>query len=173
MLAKRPADRYQSMAALLEELEPVLEALGGVQHGPASVSRAAAKSKEPDTKALDLPRTTQFNRPQDAETAAAMNDNTTLEPPSRSAPAVGIDLGTTYSAVAFLDSAGRPLVLSNAEGDKTTPSVVLLDDGDVIVGKEAAKAMATDMESIAECAKRDLGLKLFRKTVGGEEFPPR
>ena len=65
-------------------------------------------------------------------------------------PAVGIDLGTTFSAVARLDDIGRPDTLINAEGDKTTPSVVLIDGTDVVVGKEAAKAMATDMHAIAE-----------------------
>ena len=39
-------------------------------------------------------------------------------------PAVGIDLGTTYSAVARLDDLGRPQTLINAEGDKITPSVM-------------------------------------------------
>ena len=42
-----------------------------------------------------------------------------------SSAAVGIDLGTTYSAVAHLDAHGRPVTLVNAEGDLVTPSVVL------------------------------------------------
>lgn len=87
--------------------------------------------------------------------------------------AVGIDLGTTFSAVAYLDDTGRPQTLVNAEGDKVTPSVVLFDDGDVVVGKEAVKALATDMESIAECAKRDLGQMAFHKSFHGKQFPPQ
>ena len=55
--------------------------------------------------------------------------------------AVGIDLGTTYSAVAFLDNSGRPQTLINAEGDKLTPSTMLFDGQSVIVGKEAVKAL--------------------------------
>ncbi|MBP88420.1 MAG: hypothetical protein CMJ64_17185 [Planctomycetaceae bacterium] len=172
MLAKLPDERYQTMAELIVELEPLLESSGGVQHSVPSAALTPSRSKEPDTKTLDLPATTKITRPSDTEKAAASNDNATMDRPTRSAPAVGIDLGTTYSAVAYLDDAGRPLVLSNTEGDKTTPSVVLLDDGNVIVGKEAAKAMATDMDSIAECAKRELGLKLFQKTIGGEQYPP-
>ena len=42
----------------------------------------------------------------------------------RKAPAVGIDLGTTHSVIAFLDNEGRPTTIRNAEGDITTPSVV-------------------------------------------------
>ena len=66
--------------------------------------------------------------------------------------AVGIDLGTTFSAVAYLDDLGRPVTLQNGEGDKITPSVILFEGNDVIVGKEAVKAFATDYDDIAECA---------------------
>lgn len=88
-------------------------------------------------------------------------------------PAVGIDLGTTFSAVAYLDDLGRPQTLVNAEGDKVTPSVILFDEDDVIVGKEAVKALATDMEFIAECAKRDLGQLAFNKSFNGKNYPPQ
>jgi molecular chaperone DnaK len=87
-------------------------------------------------------------------------------------PAVGIDLGTTYSAVAYLDDIGRPQTLINAEGDKITPSVMLFDGADIVVGKEAVKAMATDMDMIAECPKRDLGHRMFHKVIGGRQYPP-
>lgn len=86
--------------------------------------------------------------------------------------AVGIDLGTTYSAVSYLDDLGRPVTLANAEGEKITPSVVLLDGDDIIVGKEAVKAMSTEMEMIAECAKRDLGQMNFHKIFEGRKFRP-
>lgn len=87
-------------------------------------------------------------------------------------PAVGIDLGTTYSAVARLDDLGRPQTLINAEGDKTTPSIMLFEGTDVVIGKEAVKAMATDMAMIAECPKRDLGHRMFHKALGGRQYPP-
>ena len=67
-------------------------------------------------------------------------------------PAVGIDLGTTFSVVARLDERGQPVTLSNAEGERLTPSVVLFEGDDVVVGKEAMKAMATEAERVAECA---------------------
>ena len=62
-----------------------------------------------------------------------MSDSTTA------ARAVGIDLGTTYSAIAWLDDAGLPQTLVNAEGDKLTPSAVLFEGDLVVVGKEALK----------------------------------
>lgn len=87
-------------------------------------------------------------------------------------PAVGIDLGTTYSVVARLDGTGRPETLINAEGDKLTPSVVLIEDAEVVVGKEAVKAMGTEMERVAECAKRDVGKRMFHKAINGRQYPP-
>ncbi len=88
------------------------------------------------------------------------------------APAVGIDLGTTYSAVAYVDPAGRPTTIVNTEGDLITPSVVLFDGATAIVGKEAVKALATDAEHVAECAKRDLGERVFHKVLQGRQYPP-
>ena len=91
---------------------------------------------------------------------------------TRSVPAVGIDLGTTYSAIAHLDSTGRPTTIDNAEGDKITPSVLLFEGEQIIVGKEAVKAKATDFHAIGECAKRDLGERVFHKAFNGNEYPP-
>ena len=87
-------------------------------------------------------------------------------------PAIGIDLGTTYSVVARLDENGRPVTLVNAEGDRVTPSVVLFDGQDVVVGKEALKAMATEAHHVAECSKRDMGHRVFRKVFEGQQYPP-
>ena len=64
-------------------------------------------------------------------------------------PAVGIDLGTTYTAVAYIDDTGRPLTLVNAEGDLVTPSAVLFEGDSAIVGKEALKAIATEADRVA------------------------
>ena len=80
---------------------------------------------------------------------------------------VGIDLGTTYSVVALLDELGQPVTMVNAEGDRVTPSVVLFDGDDVVVGKEAMKAMATEADQVAECSKRDMGDRVFHKIFQG------
>ncbi|MBI3838417.1 MAG: Hsp70 family protein [Planctomycetia bacterium] len=87
-------------------------------------------------------------------------------------PAVGIDLGTTYSAVAYLDETGRPITLVNAEGDLVTPSVVLFEGNQAVVGKEALKAIATEAEHVAQCAKRELGERTFHKNLQGRKYPP-
>jgi len=84
---------------------------------------------------------------------------------------VGIDLGTTYSAVAHLDSDGRPWTILNAEGDLTTPSVVFFDRGGAVVGKEALSAGEYEPERLAQFAKRDMGEKAFSKTIRGQQLP--
>ena len=91
---------------------------------------------------------------------------------NESHPAIGIDLGTTFSAVARLDETGRPITLTNAEGDKTTPSVLFFDGDEVIVGKEAVKAMGDEMPCIADCVKRELGQRIYPKELSGRQYPP-
>jgi molecular chaperone DnaK len=87
-------------------------------------------------------------------------------------PAVGIDLGTTFSVVAFLDPQGRPTSIVNANGDVLTPSVVLFDDDGVVVGKEAVAAAAIEPDRVADCIKRDMGTRAYRKAIKGEFMPP-
>lgn len=87
-------------------------------------------------------------------------------------PAVGIDLGTTFSVIAHLDSTGRPWTIPNAEGDLITPSVVFFDGSSAVVGKEAQKAAIAAPEEVAEFAKRDMGCQVYEKVIHGEHLPP-
>lgn len=90
----------------------------------------------------------------------------------RSEPAVGIDLGTTFSVIAHLDSAGRPWTIPNSEGDLITPSVVFFDGTSVVVGKEAVKAAAACPEDVAQFVKLDMGSPVYEKPLHGEHLPP-
>lgn len=85
---------------------------------------------------------------------------------------IGIDLGTTFSVVAYLDVTGRPCTIPNAEGDLITPSVVLFDGASTVVGKEAVKAASMEPDRIADFAKRDMGSMFYSRKVGGESLPP-
>ena len=85
---------------------------------------------------------------------------------------IGIDLGTTFSVVAYLDGSGRPITIVNGEGDLITPSVVLFDGKSAVVGKEAVKAAVMEPELIADFAKRDMGSMFYSKKVGGQQLPP-
>lgn len=86
--------------------------------------------------------------------------------------AVGIDLGTTRSVVAHLDSTGRPCTVQNLEGDATTPSVVFFDRKSIVVGKEALKAAEYEPDRVVQFAKRELGKEAFRIPVAGMQLPP-
>lgn len=71
--------------------------------------------------------------------------------------AFGIDLGTTMSVVAQVNGAGLPVVLPNAEGSPTTPSIVLFDSGHAIVGSVARESLATEPDSVVQLVKRHIG----------------
>ncbi|MEN6497889.1 MAG: Hsp70 family protein [Thermoguttaceae bacterium] len=86
--------------------------------------------------------------------------------------AIGIDLGTTNSAVAWVNEAGRTEMIRNAEGDLLTPSVVLFEDTEVIVGKEAKNAAAVKPDRVAQFVKRDMGAPVYSRPIRGEHLPP-
>ena len=79
---------------------------------------------------------------------------------------IGIDLGTTNSCVAVLES-GEPKVLENAEGNRTTPSVVAFtQDGERIVGQVAKRQAVTNPQNTVSSVKRFMGRRY--NEVSGE-----
>src|SRR5690348_5065851 len=73
------------------------------------------------------------------------------------ARAVGIDLGTTNSVVAVLEG-GEPTVIANAEGSRTTPSVVAFaKNGEVLVGEVAKRQAVTNVDRTIRSVKRQMG----------------
>ncbi|MEO8498850.1 MAG: Hsp70 family protein, partial [Planctomycetota bacterium] len=88
-------------------------------------------------------------------------------------PPVGIDLGTTYSVIAYLDPEGKPVTLENSLGERLTPSAVLVDRDEVVVGREAARASVVEPDSYADCFKRDIGSDVYRRSVRGVQVPPQ
>ena len=70
----------------------------------------------------------------------------------------GIDLGTTYSCIAYVNDAGKTEVVPNADGDLTTPSVVYFEDSDtVIVGKAAKEELKMNPDRVITLVKRLMG----------------
>ena len=99
--------------------------------------------------------------------------NATEEPEKTpSHPPIGIDLGTTYSAAAYVDHTGRPICIPNGTGEILTPSAILFDSNDVVIGKEAVRCSVTDPDIFAECFKRDVGSDHYRKEIHGVSVPP-
>lgn len=70
---------------------------------------------------------------------------------------VGIDLGTTFSAIAHVDSVGRAHLIPNAESERLTPSVILFDGRSAIVGTLAKQNSLAEPEKVVDFVKREMG----------------
>jgi molecular chaperone DnaK len=89
------------------------------------------------------------------------------------ARAVGIDLGTTNSAVAVL-SGGEPEVIANAEGSRTTPSVVAFaKNGEVLVGEVAKRQAVTNVDRTIRSVKRHIGEGDWSVKIDGKDYTPQ
>ncbi len=77
--------------------------------------------------------------------------------------AVGIDLGTTFSVVAWVNDRGHTEIIRNAEGGILTPSIVLFEDTEVVVGKDARNALGVHPDRVAEFVKRDMGAPVYTR----------
>ena len=85
---------------------------------------------------------------------------------------IGIDLGTTNSCVAVMEG-GEPTVIVNAEGDRTTPSVVAFSKkGERLVGAVAKRQAATNVDRTIASIKREMGT-VYRKKIDGKSYTPQ
>jgi len=85
---------------------------------------------------------------------------------------IGIDLGTTNSCVAVIEG-GEPVVIANAEGSRTTPSVVAFSkDGDRMVGQVAKRQAITNPDRTVSSIKREMG-SAYKVTIDGKNFTPQ
>ncbi|GAA4238522.1 molecular chaperone DnaK [Actinomadura meridiana] len=88
------------------------------------------------------------------------------------ARAVGIDLGTTNSVVAILEG-GEPTVIANAEGSRTTPSVVAFaKNGEVLVGEVAKRQAVTNIDRTIRSVKREMGTD-WKTKIDDKDFTPQ
>ena len=85
----------------------------------------------------------------------------------------GIDLGTTYSCIAYVDEFGKAVTIRNADGEMTTPSVVYFEDTEKqIVGTEAKTSMVMEPENTVAFIKREMGTD-FRREIHGVSYSPQ
>ncbi|MDC2965180.1 molecular chaperone DnaK [Gammaproteobacteria bacterium] len=84
---------------------------------------------------------------------------------------IGIDLGTTNSCVAILES-GKPKIIENSEGDRTTPSVVAYTENEIIVGQSAKRQAVTNPENTLYAIKRLIGRKFDGEIKKESESSP-
>ena len=84
---------------------------------------------------------------------------------------IGIDLGTTNSCVAVLEG-GEPVVIPNAEGARTTPSVVAFKGSERIVGSAAKRQAITNPDKTISSIKREMGTS-YKKHIDGKDYTPQ
>ncbi|GAH74416.1 unnamed protein product, partial [marine sediment metagenome] len=88
---------------------------------------------------------------------------------------VGIDLGTTFSALAALNAIGRPQIVPNADGERLTPSAIFFDEenADIIrVGVEAINSRYLNAQRSVRWIKRHIGDSNYCKKIDGKEWTP-
>ena len=84
----------------------------------------------------------------------------------------GIDLGTTYSVVAYIDETG-PAVTRNSYGDDTTPSVVFFESAaNAVVGKVARESAGVFPDQVVSLIKREMGSRDYSRAFSGREYTP-
>ena len=85
---------------------------------------------------------------------------------------IGIDLGTTHSCVAVMEG-GKPVVIANTEGARTTPSVVAFTKtGERLVGEPAKRQAVTNAEKTISSIKREMGTD-YKKEIDGKKYSPQ
>lgn len=84
---------------------------------------------------------------------------------------IGIDLGTTFSAVAFME-AGKPTIIQNTEGARTTPSVVYIKGNERVVGQIARNQAIVNPENTVRSIKRHMG-EDYTVTIEGKDYTPQ
>jgi molecular chaperone DnaK len=86
---------------------------------------------------------------------------------------IGIDLGTTYCAVAYLDDRGKPVTIPNRDGEVLTPSAVFLTGtGEAVVGQPALDVALEQPTQVAMLIKRSMGRPEYPRPVAGRMFRP-
>ncbi len=88
---------------------------------------------------------------------------------------VGIDLGTTFSALAILNAIGKPEIVPNADGERLTPSAIFFDEENsdiILVGIEAINSRHLNAERSARWIKRHMGDANYQKKIDGKDWTP-
>ncbi|MDD2317516.1 MAG: Hsp70 family protein, partial [Desulfobacterales bacterium] len=84
----------------------------------------------------------------------------------------GIDLGTTYSSIAYIDEYGKPVLIPNVDNQRLTPSVVFFDADSVIVGEVAKESAKLYPEQVVCFIKRSMGEANFLFEYSGKSYRP-
>lgn len=103
---------------------------------------------------------------------ATGNPSTSKVNAMKKSHAVGIDLGTTYSCIAWLNKHGQPVTIPNQEGELATPSVVFLDGDEFVIGTEALRNAIAHPNQVVQNAKRFMGDSNKTWQIDGNSLTP-
>ncbi|MFZ7124667.1 MAG: Hsp70 family protein [Desulfobacterales bacterium] len=84
----------------------------------------------------------------------------------------GIDLGTTYSSIAYVDEYGKPVIIPNLENQRVTPSVVFFDGSEIVVGDVAKESAKLYPNEVVSFIKRSMGEPDFLFEYDGKAYRP-
>lgn len=85
----------------------------------------------------------------------------------------GIDLGTTYSCIAYVDEYGKPVTIPNQENSPVTPSVVFFETGEnAVVGEIAKQALGSEPDLVCSTIKRQMGKSDYKFNANGVDYKP-
>jgi molecular chaperone DnaK len=101
-----------------------------------------------------------------------ISPNREMTQPMTRRKVIGIDLGTTFCAVAHIDPYGKPQIIPNGESERLTPSVILFDGSSVIVGSLAKNNAVAEAERIVDFVKREMGKpkEQFQREFNGKIY---
>jgi molecular chaperone DnaK len=91
-------------------------------------------------------------------------------PQEASSAIVGIDLGTTFSALAYIDEHGKAVIAPNSDNERITPSVILFEQNEVIVGRIAKNSAVTAPDRVVQFVKRFMGDPTWHKKIDDTEY---
>ena len=84
----------------------------------------------------------------------------------------GIDLGTTYSSISYVDEFGKAVIIPNSENERVTPSVVFFDEANIVVGEVAKESAKLYPNEVIAFIKRSMGEPNFIFEFGGQRYRP-
>ena len=106
-----------------------------------------------------------------------MSNKTVLQEPYNhnneshmSSTAIGIDLGTTFSATSYVNKHGVPDIIPNEHGERITPSVIFFDNDQIVVGTEAEKGAIAYPNQIVQFVKRHIGDADYKFSYNGKDW---
>jgi molecular chaperone DnaK len=175
LMTKDRADRIATWEKVIENIDKLLGGLPPVEKVEKKVEEPVSPNDRTVVLNFDGPQPTRTIEQTKLSSMGELHkDNLVINDENDGHEViVGIDLGTTFSSIAWVNPQGNVEVLPNSDGYATTPSVLFFDGEDVVlVGREAVQSSLLEPEHSAECFKRNIGESAFSHKLLGQEWHP-